>query len=196
MLAKPSPPRFEVEIVIIIIIITIFLCVAFLYYSISVNFSGVWRRILLSRVLAISWRLHHIQWPPKYICTIQKASRRVAWKAFISNAFVSIFEWFALEIGSYVRTSYPSYWFIFISVGTFLKDTSIAVVAQTFQFSIRNWSEGISWRDSEVSDPLAWESCKNRRIYSILEWKTNPKMVYLSSPSMNFFIAYFFRFLR
>ena len=115
----------------------------------------------------------------------------IAWKAFISNAFVSIFEWFALEIGSYVRTSYPSYWFIFISVGTFLKDTSIAVVAQTFQFSIRNWSEGISWRDSEVSDPLAWESCKSRRIYSILEWKTNPKMVYLSSPSMNFFIAYF-----
>ena len=76
------------------------------------------------------------------------------------------------------------------------KSTSIAVVAQTFQFSIRNWSEGISWRDSEVSDPLAWESCKSRRIYSILEWKTNPKMVYLSSPSMNFFIANFFRFLR
>ena len=38
MLAKPSPPRFEVQIVIIIIIIAIFLCVAFLYYSISVNF--------------------------------------------------------------------------------------------------------------------------------------------------------------
>ena len=56
MLAEPSPPRFEVQIVIIIIIITIFLCVAFLYYSISVNFFGVWRRILLSRVLAISWK--------------------------------------------------------------------------------------------------------------------------------------------
>ena len=56
MLAKPSPPRFEVQIVIIIIIIAIFLCVAFLYYSISVNFFGVWRRILLSRVLAISWK--------------------------------------------------------------------------------------------------------------------------------------------
>ena len=120
MLAKPSPPRFEVQIVIIIIIITIFLCVAFLYYSISVNFFGVWRSILLSRVLAISWRLHHIQWPPKYICTIQKAFWRVAWKTFISIAFVSIFEWFALEIGSYVRTSYPSYWFV-ISVGTVLK---------------------------------------------------------------------------
>ena len=44
MLAKPSPPRFEVEIVIIIIIITIFLCVAFLYYSISVNFFVLVRR--------------------------------------------------------------------------------------------------------------------------------------------------------
>ena len=51
-MAKPSLPRFEVHIV---IIITIFICVAFLYYSISANSLGVRRRILFSKVLALSW---------------------------------------------------------------------------------------------------------------------------------------------
>ena len=43
-------------------------------------------------------------------------------------------------------------------------------------FSVRNWSEEVSWRDSEVYDPYAWECCKNWQIHSyiILEWKTDP----------------------
>ena len=43
-------------------------------------------------------------------------------------------------------------------------------------FSVRNWSEEVSWRDSEVYDPYAWECCKNWQIHSyiILEWNTDP----------------------